>query len=327
MSIRLEVLEDGTLVAIGTDGETTTRAVCATTDHEVGMIAVPGPLLNDLIRDLPAGDVKLAVVDSTLSVTATSGTYRIPVLAETPPPAPELGEITFSTSGPAFAAAVGSLQPLARGAEGIFATVKMESNGSKLRLVSTDRFRLGLAEIEVTAGDAWELSAQVPIKALAEVARLFGKAETVRIAVSATGFGATDDQTTMITRLVGGQWPKYQPLLDKERIGTARVDADALIASTKRVSRFAGTSGAPASVKLRFEDGQLTVSAGGTGDATESVAYDGAIEALELFVNAQYFIEAIDGAAAQTVVVSPTGPSSALFIDGVYQHLVMPTRG
>ena len=327
MSIRLELLEDGSLIVTGTDGETTTSAVCATSDFEAGTVAVSGHQLADLVRDLPDGDITVKVADGRVAITAPSGTYRIPVFAETPPAAPTLGAVTFTISGPSLAAAVASLAPIARGSEGIFSTVKLQRHEDKLRFVSTDRYRLGLVEIAVQGTDGWQIDANVPVKSLADLTKLFGRSETVSIAAEPTGFGATDGTTTMITRYAGGDWPTYGPLLERERIGRVDIDADALAASIRRVARFASSSGAPASVKLTFAEGNITVSAGGDGEATENVACTGTAPALELFANAQYLADAIDGSASTTVTVSPTGPTSPLFIEGVYRHMVMPTRG
>lgn len=328
-TIGLEVLDDGTVLCTGTDGDTTTRAVAAVSSSEPGSCAVPGPMLHDLVKDLPEGSVTIESDATTCLVTASSGTYRIPVSADRPVTLDVAANPVVTITGAELAAAVAALSPIAKAADGVFIALKFERVENHLRVASTDRYRLGIVDIAVmgSAADDWAIDALVPVKVLVEAARLFGRSPIVSLGMDEVSFTITNGSASVVTRLTAGVWPQYQALLERQPMGSAIVDAATLMRSVRRVARFSSDAAVPSVVQLTFEDGEIAVTASGSGAANESVPYSGTVVTVTLFVNAQYLLDAVSGAGGDDVTLSPTGVTSGLYVDGDYHHLVMPTRG
>ena len=326
MAIRVSVNDEGQLTLKGTDGESTTVFKCTVTDFEAGEIAVAGPLFADIVKDLPKGDVNFTLEGTQVLLTAKSGKYKISTISELPTLVdPELTS-GVTLNGAAFSAAIGSVVTLTRGAEGVFNAVKLEKNDNKVRLVSTDRYRLGLAEVAADNTEAWELDTLIPGKIIGDLAKTFSKSTAVTLSNQEGSFTISDGEVTLVTRVSSGTFPKYQTLLEKERLGSLGVKVEDLLSTVKRVSKFSSNSATPTSVKLAFADGKLTVTSGSTLDALEVLDYSGVISPIEIFANASYLIDALNGIASENAQIAPTGNTSALFIEGVYKHLVMPTK-
>lgn len=327
MAVRVEVKEDGELTLKGTDGESTTLYKTKVTDFEVGEVAVTGPLFADITKDLPKGDVTLKFENNQVSITAKSGKYKLPIINELPPLVEPSIESGVKLNGAAFSAAIGSVVAITRGAEGVYNAVKLEKVDGKLRLISTDRYRLGYAEVASENQDDWQIETLIPGKIIADVAKTFAKAESVTLNADAGSFTIGDGEVTLVTRVSGGTFPTYKPILEKERLGSLSVKTDELLATVKRVSKFSSNSSTPTSVKLNFAENKLTVTSGNTEDASETLDFSGTISPIEIFANSNYLMDALSGIASENALIAPTGTSSALFIEGVYKHLVMPTKG
>jgi DNA polymerase-3 subunit beta len=327
MAIRIAVDEEGVLTLKGTDGESTTVYKSKVSDFESGSIAVAGPLFADLDKDLPKGEVKFTIDNNQVVLTAKSGKYKLPVISELPALVDPILTGGVTVNGSALSAAIGSVVPLTRGAEGVYNAVKLEKSESKIRLVATDRYRLGFAEVGSETEGEWSLDTLIPGKIIGDVAKTFAKADKVTITADTGSFTIGDGEVTLVTRISSGTFPKYQPLLEKERLGSLSVKVEELTSTIKRVSKFSGSSATPTSVKLAFADNKLTVTSGTTNDAQEELDYTGTITPIEIFANSSYLLDALNGIASENAVIAPTGTSSALFIEGVYKHLVMPTKG
>ena len=328
-TIGLQVIDGERVLCTGTDGDTTTRAIANVVTADEGSCAVPGPMLHDLVKDLPEGSITIESDGTTCTVTASSGTYRIPVSADRPTSLSPAAIAVVSITGAELAAAVASLSPIAKAADGVFAAVKFERVEDHLRVASTDRYRLGIVDIATSGAvaDDWALDALVPVKVLVESAKLFGRSPAVALGMDDVSFTFSNGATSVVTRLAAGVWPQYQALLERQPLGTAVVDAETLTRSVRRVARFSADSAVPSVVQLTFEDGSLGVTASGSGAAVEAVPYSGTVSPITLFVNAQYLLDAVSGAGVDDVALSPTGITSGLYVDGENHHLVMPTRG
>ena len=160
--------------------------------------------------------------------------------------------------------------------------VRIEIEGDTLTLISTDRYRLAVRELRWTPARP-DLSAAVlvPARALAETARSLTSGAEVSIALALPGEGGTDGagdgmigfegggrRTT--TRLLGGEFPRYQALLPSHVDSTAELSTGLLVEAVKRVALVAERNTA---VRLAFSagpagarGGQRRRGPGGRGD-------------------------------------------------------------
>jgi DNA polymerase III subunit beta len=179
----------------------------------------------------------------------------------------------------------------------------------------------------------------VPGKALADTARALTAGAEVSIALALPGesgdgmigFEGGGRRTT--TRLLGGEFPRYQALLPDQVNATAELQSSSLAESVKRVALVAERN---TPVRLSFTEGQLLLEAG-TGDeaqAAETIeaSYEG--DDIQIAFNPTYLLDGLSAADSDTVRISFTAPSKPAVITGKpaadqppdYRYLLMPIR-
>jgi DNA polymerase-3 subunit beta len=343
--IRLQAGEN--LVLSSFDYDISAQATIPVTAEQPGSALVSGRLLAEISRSLPAKPVHITAEDGRAVVTCGSATFTLltmpedeyPALPEMPPAAGSIGSDAFATAVSQSATAAGRDDTLPA-----LTGVRIEIEGDTLTLVSTDRYRLAVRELKWNPARA-DLAAAVlvPAKALADTARTLTNGAEVSIALALPGDdGATGDgmmgfagagrRTT--TRLLSGEFPRYQALLPSAVNAAAELSTSLLAESVKRVALVAERNTA---VRLSFSAGQLMLEAG-TGDeaqAEEVIEAEFEGEDLAIAFNPQYLLDGLAAIDSDTVRISFTdgGKKPALFTgkpgpDGTpeFRYLLMPIR-
>jgi len=217
--------------------------------------------------------------------------------------------------------------------------IRMEFADGLVTLVATDRYRLAVRTFPwepVIAGT--EATVLVPARTLTEAARSFGGSAEVTIGLAAHGEDATGcgiigweaggRQTT--TRLLDGEYPRYQALLPTEFTATAELPVAPFAEAVKRVALVAERN---TPVRLTFGAKGLLLEAGAGDEAlameTVECVYDG--EELRVCFNPAYLLDglaAIDSDVAQVSFTSPTRPAVVTGKSDVqdYRYVIMPIR-
>jgi DNA polymerase III subunit beta len=172
----------------------------------------------------------------------------------------------------------------------------------------------------------------VPARVLGETARALTSGAEVSISLggdSLIGFAGAGRQTT--TRLLSGEYPKYQSLLPSEFSATAELMAAPFAEAVKRVALVAERN---TPVRLAFSAGQLVLEAGASEEAQAvevlEAAYDG--EDLQIAFNPQYLLDGIGALDSDTARISFTSPTKPAVLTGKsegdpdYRYVLMPIR-
>jgi DNA polymerase-3 subunit beta len=199
-----------------------------------------------------------------------------------------------------------------------------------IRMVATDSYRLCVREV-AAEGVVGDIELVVPGKALEDVAKLAGAAETVSLGVAENqvvfGFG----ETTFVSRRIEGVFPNYKQLLPKEHTTRAIVDRTEFLEAVKRVSLMA-QHGTPLRVKVASAEHTLTLSANtqDLGEATEDLPVTPEGEDVEIAFNHAYLIDGITIAEGDSIaleVTSPLKPGVLRPVEGDgFTYLLMPVR-
>jgi DNA polymerase-3 subunit beta len=328
------------------DYDVSAQATVPVTTEEPGTALVSGRLLAEISRSLPSRPVQITAEGGRAVLTCGSATFTLLTMPEDEYPAlPEMPPAAGSVGSDAFASAV-SQSATAAGRDDTLPAltgVRIEIEGETLTLISTDRYRLAVRELRWTPARP-DLSAAVlvPARALAETARSLTSGAEVSIALALPGedgtggdgmigFEGAGRRTT--TRLLGGEFPRYQALLPKELNSTAEMPTALLAEAVKRVALVAERNTA---VRLAFSSGQLVLEAG-TGDEAQAeevleVSFEG--EDLSIAFNPQYLLDGLSALDSDTVRISFTQPGKPALITGKpgpdgqpdYRYLLMPIR-
>jgi DNA polymerase-3 subunit beta len=197
-------------------------------------------------------------------------------------------------------------------------------------MVATDGHRLAYIKRPVSLGK--ELQVIVPRKALDEVLRFASDSDDKEIAVASleNHLVFRRGQSTLITRLIEGQFPDYEGVIPKEFTRRASVEHGRLLRALRRVSLLSNEKTRP--VKIEFERDALTLRSNTPemGEAVEQIPaeYDG--EAMDMGFNARYLLEALGAMTTDQLVIELNDPLSPGVIrpreDHDYFYVVMPMR-
>jgi DNA polymerase-3 subunit beta len=342
--IRLQAGDDLTLSSF--DYDVSAQATVPVTTGEPGSALVSGRLLAEISRSLPARPVQIIAESGRAVLTCGSATFNLltmpedeyPALPEMPPAAGVVGSDAFATAVSQSAVAAGRDDTLPA-----LTGVRIEIEGEKLTLISTDRYRLAVRELRWTPERPDEQAAVlVPARALSETARALTAGAQVAIALALPGaegpggdgmigFEGAGRRTT--SRLLGGEFPRYQGLLPTSQRSVAEMPASVLAEAVKRVSLVAERNTA---VRLAFSAGQLVLEAGTGDEAQAEEALEASFEGDDLTVafNPQYLLDGLAAIDSDTVRISFTEPHKPALITGKpgpdgqsdYRYLLMPIR-
>jgi DNA polymerase-3 subunit beta len=330
------VAAGGKLTARATDSE---LAVTVQVDAEVegdGQILLPGRLLADVARSLPQGPVTITERTAEHDVEITAGTARFHLRlldAEDFPRLPDLEGDVITMPAPALAETVDRVARAASRDEvrPILTGIMVNVEGSSLTMVATDSYRLSVKRTELSSEIGSPFEANVPARAMRELARIVSQNSVEEIQVAMPGnqivFGAGG--VVLSSRLIDGQFPNYRQLLPDAFDHDVRLPRAELLDVTRRI-RYLAQRNAP--LKMAFAEGELTVAAETPeiGDASESMPCGFTGEAMEIAFNPQFFIEGIESVETEEVVLRLTSPLRPGLLQPAgsedFSYLVMPIR-
>ncbi|HEV2371905.1 MAG TPA: DNA polymerase III subunit beta [Streptosporangiaceae bacterium] len=252
--------------------------------EEEGTVLVPGRLLAEITRSLPARPVEISTDGARVVVVCGSATFTLlPMPTEDYPSLPPMPPAAGSVGSDAFASAVAQSATAASRDDTIpgLTGVRMEIEGDTLTLVSTDRYRLAVRELPWNpARPGLSASVLVPARAMLDTARSLTSGAEVLIALALPGegdqggegmigFEGAGRRTT--TRLLGGEFPPYRSLLPDHATAVGELATAPFSEAVKRVALVATHNTA---LRVSFSPGQAVLEAG-TGDEAQ------AVEALE----------------------------------------------
>ena len=337
---------DGQLALSSFDYEVSASAQVEAEVETSGEVLVSGKLLADISRALPNRDVRAELTDSHLVINCGNSEFTLANMTLADYPAvPAMPELAGTVDSAVFAEAIGQVVIAASKEEAVplLSGVRVEIEGSVMTLMSTDRYRLSLRQIEWNPGSPdYSASLLVKSKVLADVAKSMSAAGEVEIYLSDTsaidrssliGFSAGPRQATSI--LMDGDYPPVRKLFPEQTPLEYACNRQELLEAVRRVSLVAERK---TSLRMTFADGALTLEAGqgDSAQAQESVELITECEDLRTAFNPQYLQEGLAVSTADYVRFGFTHPSKAAVMVGQdgrdgdaiadFKYLLMPIR-
>jgi DNA polymerase-3 subunit beta len=313
----------------GTDLEVTVRTDLEVEVMEPGTTVVPARLATEAVRKLPSGAVVLQAEDGEVEITGGGPRFRFrefnvedyPKVAE-----PDLtGAITVD--GGAFVAAIGQVAVAASSddARPILSGVYFENEGGKLRLVTTDSYRLAVRDLPSV--DA-HMVGLVPVRALKELARSVG-ASSLKVALGDREAAFASDRGSLTARLIEGAFPNYRALIPASYPNRVVVGRDALLDAIDRASLVAEDH-IPIRMTLQSGGIELSVTRQDVGGETEHVEADYSGEELTIAFNSRYLNDGVTAIDTDNVILDVMDPLKPGVLRGEgneeYFYLLMPVR-
>ena len=286
------------LLVSGFDYETSARVELDATIGDPGRVLVSGRLLADITRALPSKPVDLVVDGARATINCGSSRFSLPTMpVEDYPQLPAMPQVAGVVQGDVLAQAVAQVA-VAAGRDDtlpMLTGIRLEIDGPRLTLATTDRFRLAVRELEWAPEDTTLSSAVlIPARTLADVAKSLANAGPVELALSAGDgmLGITGAGRRATTRLLDAEFPRFRQLIPTDHTSSAVLDAAPLVEAIKRVQLVTDRV---AQVRMEFGDDGLRLTAGGdeVGSAEEELVceLDGA--PLTIAFNPGYLLDAL----------------------------------
>jgi DNA polymerase-3 subunit beta len=324
---------DGGLELAATDMELSLRTTLTASVGGDSSVVVPGKLLVDLARLLPAAGVTIEYRPEDGVVHVSSGSYSSKLNVFSAEDFPRLPSVDPAPHTIATASLLETVDRVARSASKdesrpVLTGIQVRFEGTQLFMAATDSYRLSFKQTELEQSGP-DLEAIIPARALTELGRIAAGTDTVALGVNENTvvFGTGD--TWLTTRRIDGQFPDVARLLPE----TFEIEVDLPRAELRDVVRRAGVMALRnAPLRLRFAEGELTISAQSqdVGETVESLpaAYTG--EPLEIGFNAEFLADGVDAVRSDTVrlkLINPLRPGLITSADDdSFWYLIMPIR-
>jgi DNA polymerase III subunit beta len=324
---------DAGLELAATDMELSLRTTLTASVEGDSSVVVPGKLLVDLARLLPAAGVTIEYRPEDGVVHVSSGSYSSKLNVFSAEDFPRLPSVDPAPHTIATASLLETVDRVARSASKdesrpVLTGIQVRFEGTQLFMAATDSYRLSFKQTELEQSGP-DLEAIIPARALTELGRIAAGTDTVALGVNENTvvFGTGD--TWLTTRRIDGQFPDVARLLPE----TFEIEVDLPRAELRDVVRRAGVMALRnAPLRLRFAEGELTISAQSqdVGETVESLpaAYTG--EPLEIGFNAEFLADGVDAVRSDTVrlkLINPLRPGLITSADDdSFWYLIMPIR-
>jgi DNA polymerase-3 subunit beta len=342
LGIVIDVADEITLS--GSDLETSAKAKFKADISQKGKVLVPGKLLAEISRSLPAKPVTFNLEGSRVLVTAGSAKFTLPTLPLVEYPAlPELPSASGSLNSDLFATAVNQVA-IAAGKDDSLPTltgVFVEINKNQITLAATDRYRLAVRELTWSAQDAnIETTSLLRARTLADAAKSLIGTSQVTIALAPTNtneklVGFISEGKTMTSRVLDGSFPPFRHLLPTESTADAIIEVAPLLDSVRRVALVTDKT---VPLRLNFSNNSLQLEAG-TGDEAQAsekldINYKG--EDINIAFNPTFLTDGLTAINTAFVHITFTGANKPAVLTGQteagsapitnYKYLLMPMR-
>jgi DNA polymerase-3 subunit beta len=304
---------------------------------DTGAVVLPGRLLVEVARSLPDGPVSLELRDSERDVEITAGSSRFHLRtlpADDFPKFPEAEGDPVELPADALRETINRVARAASRDEArpVLTGVLVTAEADALTMVATDSYRLAVKRTKLESPVSTALEANVPARALRELARLIeaaGEDAPLRVWLTRNQALFKVGQVSLSSRLIDGQFPNYKQLLPDSFEHEVRLPRSELLEVTRRVSQLAQRN---AALRMSFSEGELVVSAEtpDLGDAREALPAPYSGELLEIGFNPEFVRDGLESIESDEVVVKLISPLRPGLLEPAdsddFSYLVMPIR-
>ena len=340
--LRLDAAAGGSLTLSCFDYEVSATAQIDAEVAEPGTVIVPGRLLAEIIRTLPALAVNVAATDDAVNLTCGSAEFTLYALAaDEYPSLPEPPAVAGTIDGGVLGPAIGQVAPAASRDDTLpmLTGVCLDIDGGTLTLAATDRYRLAVREMPwAAARPGLRAAALVPARTLADAARAMTPGLPVSIGFDTgpegadgpagraaggsaprAGRGGAEPRPAdgmisfgmggrrLTARLIGGEFIRYRSRFPAEFGCRAEVPGGAFAEAVRRVSLVADRA---SPVQLTFRSGSVVIEARteGRARAMETVPAEFHGDEPGIAFNPHYLLDGLTAAARDGVAGEPARP-------------------
>ncbi len=340
-NILIETLENNKLRLSATDLVLTVITTVDAQIQEGGKITLPAKKLNEIISKLSNDLVTVECEEGSTNVAITCKKSKFDFIGISAAEFPsdvlnyeldenkcfdvELKPFLRGIRQAGFAAASYEVSNLLSG-------IVCDFSEGLLEIASTDGNRLARVREKLSSGFSEPTQLIIPSRTLNELLKMsaFIEEETVKICKDKSTIIFKSENIIAVSRLLDGQFPRYNQLIPSESPKKAIVNVSQFIAALERVSVMVNDK--TSIVKLHFADNELTLSAdtpdAGKSEDTVDIQYTD--EELTIAFNYKFVLDVLRIIESDEVIVGLNAPLSATVLkpnsDEDFICLIMPVQ-
>ncbi len=326
---------DGNIECVATDLEVGIKIKVEGIIQEDGAITVSAKKLADIIKELPEDKAiqLVTTANDRVEITCGDGVYKIIGLPDEEfPQLPAVDGHPLTIEGETLRAVIRRTQFAAATDD-----VRYYLNGlyfnfleDKTEVVATDLHQLALAQCEPFETPEDVGGFIVPLKAVKEIERTFAESETVQISILENQVLLADEEATLTTRLVEGDYPKYREVMPEEIEGTAIVAKEQLLKASRRVALLSNPKSYAICLEIGTEQVQVSVNTPELGEAHETLPVESATGQIRFGIDARFLIETLTHIETESIAIEFTTEVKPIFFKPVGEErhvcLIVPMR-
>lgn len=305
-----------------TDLELGLLTTCPARVHEPGRAALPVAKLLALVEQFPDSDVSIAVLGQFIVIQC--GAFKSKLQTSDADDFPDravpdgltntldadaLRQLIASTR---YAVASTSNKYVLRGA-------LLTLSGPVAAMVATDSKRLVLATRPRVGDDA---KAIIPSKTLDALTNQ-GNVGDIEFTVGAKHLFFRANGRLLISRMVEGEFPKYERVIPQSNDKVITVDKDTLAAALRRVSVVASEENNPVFFQISPGNVELSASAVDVGSADEKIAVEYEGPPLKVCANGNYLLDFLSAAQGQVITLALKDAKTAMLLTDGSDHVAV----
>lgn len=341
LNILIETVDKGTIRLVATDLDLTVTTLVDAQVEEAGKITLPSKTLNEIVSKLGNKLItfEMQASENIVNITCQNSKFDIIGISANEFPQEvynvELNdEESFEIELKPFSKAVRQAGFAAASYEtsNLLSGIVCDISGQVLEIASTDGNRLARVRERIDNKDNQTKQLIIPAKALNEFIKMsaYIDEESVRIYTEKTKLIIKSEKTMTISRLLEGQFPKYNQLIPSNTPKEALVNVSQLISALERVSIMVNEK--TSIVRMNFADNELTLNADtpDSGKSEEKIDIQYTSEPLLIAFNYKYVLEALKNIDCEEVKIGlNTGLSATVLRPNSEEDfvcLIMPVQ-
>lgn len=300
-----------------------------------GKIVINARLFYDIIRKLP-NDMVYIEINEKQMITIKCASSVFNLIGTPADEYPELAEVNCETdltmqqrtlksmiSQTIFSVSDNEAKPIHTGC-------LFDINGGELRMVAVDGYRLSV-RCEKLEGISEDIKFVVPASSLREIERILKDTEeTIDIYPDAKNILFKTGNTTLITRLIEGEFLNYKAAVPSDLNTEIIIDRHDFITCIERVSLIVSEK-LKNPVRLHFDGSYMQLSCvTAIGKSYDECAFEGTVENLEIGFNNRYLLEALRACTDDSIKILMKGALSPIVMKPLegdaFTYLVLPVR-
>lgn len=330
--------EAGNIECIATDLEVGIRVKVDGAIQEEGAITVSAKKLADIVKELPAEDIRLTTTaNDRVELECGNGVYKIIGLPDEEfPQLPSVDGEALNIDGETLRGVLAKTEFAASTEE-----VRYFLNGlyfnlleERTEVVATDGRQLALAHFDPLTPPEGVTGFIVPLKAVREIAKTFASSDSVNVSIFENQILFSDEHATLTTRLVEGEYPKYEKIIPEPEATEGRtvLNREAMLRATRRVSLLSNPKNYSVCLEINEEEPNIRISAKTPelGEAHETVGVESCTKSVRIGFDARLLMEALAHIDAENIQLEFSGELNPVVAKPAEEPghtcLIMPMR-